>query len=304
MNILLTGSSGWLGRTLAPALRSLGHTVVGLDPAPSPDTDVIGSVAEGKLVRQIVFDQAIDAIVHGGGLHQPNMVTHPPDDFVAVNVQGTLNLLSAATERGSPVDRFVFTSTTSLMISAELRSGDLPRALWIDEALQPLRPRNIYGVTKFAAENLCRMHHEQHGLPVVTLRTARFFPEEDDQLHRMEQSDRNAKTNELLYRRLTVDDAAGAHVAALERAPEVGHATYIVCAPTPFRPEDCAELKRDASAVVARYFPEYPEIYGRLGWTMFRTIDRVYDASRIERELGFRCATDFGAALRALASRD
>ncbi|WP_354694475.1 NAD-dependent epimerase/dehydratase family protein [Elongatibacter sediminis] len=302
MNVLLTGSSGWLGRSLAPLLRSLGHQVVGVDPVPSPDTEVTGSVADGKLIRQLVFDHGIDAIIHGGALHQPNMATHPVDDFVAVNVQGTLNLLSAATEAGSPVRRFVHTSTTSLMISAELRAGSFDHALWIDEDLQPLQPRNIYGVTKLAAEHLCRMHHEQFGLPLIVLRTARFFPEEDDRLHLMDQSDRNAKTNELLYRRLTVDDASAAHVAALNRAEEVGHGTYIVCAPTPFRREDCDALMRDAPAVVERYFPEYRPIYEKLGWTMFPSIDRVYDAGRIERELGFRCRTDFGAELAQLAN--
>lgn len=300
MEVLLTGSSGWLGQALAPMLKAAGHEVTGLDPQPSPQTTVVGSVADGKLIRQLVSDRGIEAIIHAGAVHQPHMATVPQDAFVAVNVQGTLNLLTAATERGSTVDRFVFTSTTSLMISKEIRAGGRDRAHWFDEDVQPLKPRNIYGVTKLAAEHLCRMHHERHGLPLITLRTARFFPEEDDRLYLLDQSDQNAKTNELLYRRLTVDDAAAAHVAALERAPDIGHATYLVSAPTPFRRDDCAELARDAPAVVERYFPEYREIYGRLGWTMFPTIDRVYDASRIERELGFRCRTDFGAALERL----
>lgn len=300
MEILLTGSSGWLGQALAPMLQAAGHQVTGLDPQPSTHTTVVGSVADGKLVRQLVFDRRIEAVIHAGAVHQPHMAKVPHDAFVTVNVQGTLNLLTAATERGSAVDRFVFTSTTSLMISKAIRTGRRDRAHWFDEDAQPLKPRNIYGVTKLAAEHLCRMHHERHGLPLITLRTSRFFPEEDSRAHLLDQSDRNAKTNELLYRRLTVDDAAAAHVAALERAPDIGHATYIVSAPTPFRPEDCDQLARDAPTVVERYFPEYREIYRRLGWTMFPTIDRVYDASRIERELGFRCRTDFGAALAQL----
>ncbi len=302
MTVLLTGSSGWLGATLAPRLEASGHEVVGMDPRPGPHTTVNGTDADGALVRQLVFDHRVQAIVHAGALHQPHLSQLAAGDFIDVNVRGTLNLLSAATETGTPVDRFVFTSTTSLMISAELRAGGSDRATWIDEEAAPLRPRNIYGVTKLTAEHLCRMHHEQHGLPLITLRTARFFPEEDDQLYRLEQSDRNAKTNELLYRRLTVEDAADAHLKALERAPAIGHATYIVSAPTPFRRSDCAELKSNAPAVVARYFPRFPEIYERLGWTMFRSIDRVYDASRAERELGFRCRTGFGEALERLAA--
>ena len=63
-----------------------------------------------------------------------------------------------------------------------------------------------------------------------------------------------------------------------------------------------AELKRDAAAVIARHFPDAPELYARAGWTLPASIGRVYDASRIQRELGFRCETDFAAVLDALRS--
>jgi UDP-glucose 4-epimerase len=180
MHVLVTGSSGWLGRSLVPRLERDGHTVIGLDPLPAETTGVIGSVVDSDLVRKTIGDHAIEAVVHAGALHKPNIATHTPTDFIAVNVQGTLNLLEAAVAAGSPVARFVFTSTTSLMISnavgADARA-EAAQAVWITENLQPLRPRNIYGVTKLAAEHLCRMYHESHGLPVVILRAARFFPE-------------------------------------------------------------------------------------------------------------------------------
>ena len=46
-------------------------------------------------------------------------------------------------------------------------------------------------------------------------------------------SDANTKANEFLFRRLTVEDAAEAHVAALEQAPAIGFDTFIISAPTP-----------------------------------------------------------------------
>ncbi len=52
-------------------------------------------------------------------------------------------------------------------------------AAWITEEV-PAEPRNVYGATKLAAENLCELVHEDHGLPCLVLRTSRFFPEEDD----------------------------------------------------------------------------------------------------------------------------
>ncbi|ESY85185.1 NAD(P)-dependent oxidoreductase [Mesorhizobium australicum] len=304
MRILLTGSSGWLGSALAPLLRRLGHDVTGLDPVPSAETRIVGSIADRDLVMRAVGENRTEAIIHSGALHKPNIDSHANSDFIAANVQGTLNLLDAAV--AANVQRFVFTSTTSLMISQAIRDGfkgGARKAAWLTEAMSP-EPRNIYGVTKLSAEHLCRLYHLQHGLPVVVLRTARFFPEADDMAHAIEQSDANTKANELLFRRLTVEDAAQAHVVALEKAPELGFDIFIVCAPTPFQPEDCEALIRDAPSVVARYFPEFPALYARKGWTMFSSIDRIYDASRARDRLGFACRTRFADVLAALAAED
>ncbi|CDX26022.1 NAD-dependent epimerase/dehydratase [Mesorhizobium plurifarium] len=300
MRILLTGSSGWLGSALQPRLEALGHEVVGLDPVLSARTQVIGSVADRDLVLGTIRDNRIEAIIHGGALHKPNIEHFENTDFVTTNIQGTLNLLDAAVACG--VERFVFTSTTSLMISQAIRAGfqgGARKAAWLTEEMSP-EPRNIYGVTKLSAEHLCRLYHLEHGLPVVVLRTARFFPEADDMAHAIEQSDANTKANELLFRRLTVEDAAQAHVAALERAPSLGFDIFIVSAPTPFQPQDCAELIADAPSVVARYFPDYPRLYAKKGWTMFSSIDRVYDPSRAREKLGFVCRTSFADVLAAL----
>lgn len=303
MNVLVTGSSGWLGQTLVPRLARDGRKVLGLDPEPGATTSVVGSVVDRALVRRVIRDEGITAIVHAAARHKPHIETHDNSEFVAVNVQGTLNLLEEAVAPGSTVDRFVFTSTTSLMISQEIRdgkSGGAKEAVWIDETMAPLKPRNIYGVTKLAAEELCRLFNHLHKLPVLVLRTSRFFPEEDDMAHAIAQSGENTKANEFLFRRLSVEDAAEAHVVALAKAKEIGFDTFIVSAPTPFTRDDCHDLITDAPAVVARLFPEYRTLYGRRGWTMFDTIDRVYDAGKAERVLGFRCRSDFGAILAGL----
>lgn len=298
MRTLLTGSSGWLGRHLAPKLQALGHEVIGLDVVPGPYTTMIGSVADRSTVIQAVA--GIDAVVHAGALHKPDIARHPVSDFIAVNVQGTENLLEEAVANG--VRRFVFTSTTSLMISSEIRAGKAggaKSAVWMTEDM-PVTPRNIYGITKLAAEHLCRLAHVERGLPCIVLRTARFFPEEDDMAHAIQQSSENTKANEFLFRRLSADDAAEAHVVALEKAPEIGFDVFIVSAPTPFTPSDCPALIENAPAVVARYFPQYQAIYRSRGWTMFDHIDRVYSAARIERRLGFRCKTGFAEVLKTL----
>ena len=296
MRILLTGSSGWLGRFLAPRLRATGHTVIGLDVAPGTETAVIGSVADRALVERTFADQAIEAVIHAGALHKPDIARHPAQAFIDVNVTGTLNLLRAAVEAGH--DRFVFTSTTSLMITQAIRDEADDAAVWLHETSGPLEPRNIYGVTKLAAEGLCRLHHREQGLACVVLRTGRFFPEEDD-THR-DLTGENMKANEFLHRRLTVEDAAAAHLAALARAPALGFGTFVIAAPTPFVPADARALIADAPAVVARYFPEAMALYRARGWRLPARIGRVYDTRAAERVLGFRAETDFARILAAL----
>ena len=298
--VLVTGSSGHLGGALVSRLRALGATAVGLDPLPGPATTALGSASDAELVRRTVRDHGLTAVVHAGALHKPQVATHSRADFLEHNVRATQVLLEAATSAGSTVDRVVFTSTTSLMIDRRLRAAltdGAERAAWLTEEHGPLAPRNIYGVSKLAAEELVRLQHELFGLPAVVLRTSRFFPERDDQARHIREGGVNTKANELLFRRATLADMVEAHVLALAHAPRLGFERFLVSAPSPFRREDCPELMRDAPAVVARYHPRFPALYERLGWTMFPRIDRVYVTEKAERLLGFRARTDFGRLL-------
>jgi len=134
MKILLTGSSGWLGRFLAPRLRQEGHEVAGLDVAPGVDTDIVGSVADKTLVDRSFREFGIEAVIHAGALHKPDIERYPKQRFIDVNVTGTLNLLEAAS--ANSCGRFVFTSTTSLMISEVVRAGKpggAAKAAWLDD---------------------------------------------------------------------------------------------------------------------------------------------------------------------------
>lgn len=282
MKVLITGSSGHLGDALTRTLRSLGHEVIGIDILEG------SSITDRAGVRRRIA--GAQSVLHTATLHKPHIVTHERQQFVDTNITGTLILLEEAVRAG--VESFVFTSTTSVF-------GDANRG-WVTEDVVPI-PKNIYGITKRAAEDLCREFHRNERLPCLILRTSRFFPEEDDnRAVREAYADDNLKANEYLYRRVDIEDVVSAHLLAMARAREIGFDRYIISATTPFAPSDLPELHADVPRVVRRLVPEYESTYARRGWRMLPSIDRVYDNARARSVLGWQPRYDF----RAVIGRD
>jgi UDP-glucose 4-epimerase len=297
VRVCVTGSSGHLGEALVRTLMGVGIDVVGIDILPSRCTGLIGSIVDREVVRAGVA--GADAVLHAATLHKPQIATRGWRDFVDINVAGTLNLLEESVAAG--VGGFVFTSTTSVFGRALTPPPGVP-ATWIDEDTAPI-PRNIYGVTKKAAEDLVELFHHVHRLPAVILRTSRFFPEpDDDAAVRDNFPDANLKVNELLNRRVDIEDAAGAHLAALRALALIGFGRFVISATTPFQRGDLQELADDAPAVIRRLYPECGNIYRRLGWRLFDRIDRVYVNARARRQLGWSPKYDFGWALHRLGN--
>ena len=296
MTILVTGSSGHLGEALMRTLRDAGRDALGLDVVPGPFADVVGSIADRALVARRM--RGVRTVLHAATLHKPHVATHGREEFVDTNVLGTLVLLEEACCAG--VESFVMTSTTSAFGDALKPPPGAPAA-WIDESVAPV-PKNIYGVTKTAAEDLCRLFSRNDGLACVVLRTSRFFLEEDDDPEaRAAFADDNLKANEFLFRRVAIEDVVEAHLLAAERAPSIGFGKYVISATTPFRREDAARLRTDAAAVVRERVPGWEDEYARRGWRMFSSIDRVYDNALARRELDWRPKWDFEAVMARLS---
>jgi len=297
MKILVTGSSGHLGEALVRTLREQAHEVVGLDIRESAFTSHVGSISDRACVRRCMT--GVEVVLHAATLHKPHVATHSRQDFIDTNITGTLNLLEEAVAAG--VKSFVYTSTTSVFGDALAPPPGAPAA-WVTEDVVPV-PKNIYGVTKAAAEDLCQLFHRNQRLPCIVLRTSRFFPEEDDdRTVREAYADDNAKANEYLHRRVDVEDVVSAHLLAVRHAPSLGFRRYIVSATTPFTPDDLAALRLDAPDVVRRRVPGYEAEYTRRRWTMAPSIHRVYVNARARAELGWRPRHDFAFVIEALAA--
>ena len=297
MTILVTGSSGHLGEAIVRMLRDRGRKAVGMDISPSPQTDIVGSISERPLVKSALH--GVGAIIHTATLHKPHVATHGRQKFIDTNVTGTLNLLEEAVESG--IRKVVITSTTSVFGDALVPDEGEPAA-WITEGVAP-QPKNIYGITKLAAENMCRLFSRKYGLQTTVLRTSRFFPEEDDRREvRRQFADENAKANEFLFRRVDIEDAAMAHLLAIDRPATTDFGLYVISATTPFTRDDLADLRTDAAAVMRRRLPELAAQYDRRGWTMFPRIDRVYVNERARAELGWKPVYDHDHLLKRLSA--
>jgi UDP-glucose 4-epimerase len=295
MTILVTGSAGHLGEAILRTLLAREGTVHGVDLQKSDFTDYVGSITDPDFVRAAM--DGVTAVIHSATLHKPHVGTHSRQDFIDTNVTGTLTLLEAAVAAG--VRSFVFTSTTSAF-GSQLRPEAGQAAVWVTEDLPPV-PKNIYGTSKLMAEDLCELFAREGKLPVVILRTSRFFLEEDDDpVARASYALENAQANELLYRRLDLEDAVSAHLLASEKAPEIGFARYIVSATSPFDQSHLELLPRDAAAVVRKLFPDCERLYAARGWRLPETIDRVYVNNRVRRELGWRPRFDFAHVVSRL----
>jgi nucleoside-diphosphate-sugar epimerase len=173
MKCLVTGAAGFIGSHLCERLLYAGHTVVGLDTFipyyPRSIKEANLSSAFGH--RGFTFHEldlrtdSIDAALDGVEVvyHLAAMPGLPRswtdfDLYNSCNIIATQRLLEAV-GRLPRLHRFLYASTSS--VYGRYGSGD--------ETL-PARPISPYGVTKLAAENLCRAYAEEHGLPLIVLR--------------------------------------------------------------------------------------------------------------------------------------
>ncbi|HEY1561430.1 MAG TPA: NAD(P)-dependent oxidoreductase, partial [Caulobacteraceae bacterium] len=243
MKAVVTGAAGHLGEALIRRLAARGDEVIGLDRLSTPYVRHVGDISDANLVARALV--GAEVVFHAATLHKPHIASHTRQAFIDTNITGTNILLDAALRAGFRA--FIFTSTTSVFGDAMGAETGAP-AVWVDESLNP-KPRNIYGLTKLAAEGLCNLARKETGLATISLRTARFFPEEDDDPSVAAAfAQGNVRLNEFLYRRGDIEDVTEAHLLAARHAAEAGPGPFVVSATTPFVREDLAELGSDAQA--------------------------------------------------------
>jgi nucleoside-diphosphate-sugar epimerase len=272
LRILITGSSGQLGNEVARQLAGE-HEIVGLDLAPGQRTTHTGSVSDRALLDQIL--PGVEAVIHIASLHARHLHSHRKQDFIDTNISGILNLLECCVQAG--VRRFVYTSTTSVYGFGMVPAG---KAVWVTEAL-PLQPRDIYDITKIAAEELCRNFALETDLRVICLRTSRFFEEPEELIAAYR-----------LYRGVDVRDVAAAHVLAVTNR-QLKFDIFNISAHHLFQKSDLEDVLHNPLPVLERYYPGIEKAFVQRGWKLPASIDRVYVITKAIEQLGYRPKYNF-----------
>lgn len=180
MRIVVTGAAGFIGSWLSEKLLALGHEVTGIDcltdyyPPSVKRKNIEGALKNPRFtfLEQDLLETNLAEILRGCEVifhqaAQPGVRASWGryfETYTNNNVMATQRLLEAAKEL--PIKRFVFASSSSVYGDAD--------TIPVSEQ-EPARPVSPYGVTKLAAENLCRLYHRNFGVPTVALRYFTVF---------------------------------------------------------------------------------------------------------------------------------
>jgi len=281
MRVLVTGSSGRLGAVTVQHLRTHGHDVTGTDLIPAETTDALIDILNKDAVLAIT--QNIDAIIHTAAIHGKHYeLNYPREAFIDVNIYGTLNLLNACIANG--VQKMLYTSTTSIYGDAMV---DANQAVWVDEEL-PIKPRDIYDITKQTAEQLCKDFFYREPLQTSVYRVGRFLPETD-----------NLKLNHRLYRGLDERDGAEGLRLALEQTFSAFE-IFNITSSSPFKKDELIQLKQNPLETIRKHYPQAESIYQSKGWELPKSIDRVYVSNKAKRYFGYEPKFTFDYLLNNL----
>jgi len=167
MNILITGATGRIGRTLIPELKKRGHRIRALiipgDPHKGTIQDMGAEVTEGFLQEDSLYPniiEGIEAVYHLAGLLPAG---NKNDDIFDANIKGTYKILERILTFGIGIKRFIFASSDEVYPSLK------PRYLPLDED-HPRYPYSVYGLSKVIGEDFCNLYLREFKLPTVNAR--------------------------------------------------------------------------------------------------------------------------------------
>ena len=283
--VLVTGAGGNLGRAAVPALVAAGHTPVLFDFRPL-DTDLEflqGDVRDAAAVARAM--RGVDAVVHAAALHGIHLEAWSAEDFWSINVTGTFNVYEAA--RAAGVAKVVLGS--SMVVYGDVGGGDEPWQAVTEQS--PLRPTNLYGLTKVLSEDIARYHATAGAIATVALRLGMFVPETFERYG-----------FRLLFGGVDDRDVAQSVVRALDHEPRDDFAALDIMADSGLTVDDLPRLDTDLAEVLEQRWPGVLSVVAGRGLDIASLVwgRRVYPVELARQVLGYEPQYDFAAFLDAL----
>ena len=289
MRALVTGAGGNLGKAVVPALVREGHEPVLFD-FRRVDTEHVfieGDVRDADAVTRAMA--GIDVVVHAAALHGIHLGAWSAEDFWSINVTGTFNVYQAARDAG--VQHVVLGS--SMVVYGDIGSGQDP---WeaVDEQ-SPLRPANLYGLTKVLSEDIARYHAIAGAISTVALRLGMFVPETFERYG-----------FRLLFGGVDDRDVAQSVLLALSDRPEEGFGAYNIMADSGLTAADLPRLATDVGAVLDRHWPGTSELVRERSLELDELVwgRRIYPVDHAKDVLGYQPQYGFDSFLSALRRGD
>ncbi len=191
----------------------------------------------------------------------------------------------------------VFSSTMG--VYGESRRPPLEDAIVALREDLPLLPEDIYGYTKAAGEEMCKLYGRRHGIPSVALRFGMFVPEPFFRYG-----------IRLLYGGVDTHDVARSVVAAIDglvagktRWDAHGSIAFNVESLVPFAEEAGPRLREDPLPVLDKYYPGATDLLRERGVASLTPIREHYPMDQAANLLGFRPECNFDKWLEELRSR-
>ena len=234
---LVTGSSGFVGRVIMSRLSAMDQRAIGLDPRPSPATQVIDDLSDRARLRDLIAAEKVTHVIHAGGVSGPMVMADDPAGVLAINVTGSMNLLYEAMAAG--VTTFVHCSSVAAI-------GNFYEPEPIGENY-PMRPASAYGCSKAAMDFVLRALWQKVPLDLCSLRlSAVYGPGRQtefnvDTIVRAALAGKPARIDPLTdWPYVYVDDAADAAIAACF-SRQRRQLAYFVAHPERVTPQDIAD---------------------------------------------------------------
>lgn len=251
MKVLVTGSSGLVGRFLADEL-ACAHAVTLLDVRPPHrsdlpylEIDLLKAPDAKKNIREF------DAVVHLAGV--PHPLERPPEEVFQVNTLGTLNVLEACAANN--IGRFILMSSESTLGFAFSGERMWPQFVPIDES-HPTRPQDAYGLSKLTAELLCRGYTRRTGIRTICLRPPWIWVPDAVEVVRYRELVRDyEKWSKNLWGFVHVHDLSAAVEGALHFEGEELHEVFFITAAENWTGVSSRKL-------LERFYPETQQIRG------------------------------------------